>query len=331
MYEWLAFFVRFFYKARMMIDTTPISDARSALYAYEFRLKKLSAIAKKQWLKRIRTPRRFVFGWIFFIGLQIVLLFPFYQSVLFGFFLSTIFISLFTTTVLLQVVDTRKKNRIEPLLTEFINHCKKSVSSLDDDIETHRVAIYGLEILFDQIAIDKRSFFKPLEPLAHTLGRLHYQKDLLFTRVSLVKKMISECLCLIQHGPKDLFFHSKLATLHLKLASLLSTSDKNQETSHIKKALDEFLILKEYLPENGWILHSLIDCYGKLEESDKQLAICKELQCLFPQDAKILFTIGEIYFKKGKRAQGLEIYDNLKNIRPELAQTLLKLYTQNHV
>jgi len=161
------------------------------------------------------------------------------------------------------------------------------------------------------------------------LKESYHQRDVSFAKTSLIKTMIAECLQLIQINPKELFFHSQLVQLYLHLADVLQT-DKPQ-SNMIEKAIDELLIIKEYLPENSWTLNSLITCYGKIGQTQQQLALCEELYHLSPNNPKTLFTLGEIYFTLGKKAKGLEMYDILQHIHPELAKPLLKLYTQQHI
>jgi hypothetical protein len=59
---------------------------------------------------------------------------------------------------------------------------------------------------------------------------------------------------------------------------------------------------------------------------DKEIEECEMIISLCPDDHQALLRLGILYFRQGKNAKGLEVYERLKPIQPLLAEELIGHY-----
>jgi cytochrome c-type biogenesis protein CcmH/NrfG len=50
-----------------------------------------------------------------------------------------------------------------------------------------------------------------------------------------------------------------------------------------------------------------------------------------PSDYKALFDLGSLYFESGRYAQGLQVYEKLKNVQDPRSGELLSYYSEKGV
>ena len=170
---------------------------------------------------------------------------------------------------------------------------------------------------------------------------LHVLSEVLF--MAAVDQHISR----IKASPTDLKCHAALANCYVMLANhylepiktrpfmpwpgiLLTkkTTDeleaKGRAGSH--SAIEELSILSSFAPDQLWVHDQLAISYRELEMPEKEIEECEAIIRLCPDDHQALLRLGILYFRQGRHAKGLEIYERLKPIQPLLAEELIGHY-----
>lgn len=170
---------------------------------------------------------------------------------------------------------------------------------------------------------------------------LHILSEVLF--MAAVDQHISR----IKAAPTDLKGHAALANCYVMLANhylepiktkqfmpwpgILLTSRTAEEleakgrvSSH--SAIEELSILSAFAPDQLWVHDQLAISYRELEMPEKEIEECEAIIKLCPDDHQALLRLGILYFREGRHAKGLEIYERLKPIQPLLADELIGHY-----
>ena len=231
------------------------------------------------------------------------------------------------------------KERIEEILSpenldageqgEMYARCALSIRSLPTHLLT---APSWLSFLI--IPCNKLIAYVAWQPL-HTLA------EVLF--LSAVNQHISR----IKTAPTNLQYHAALANCYVMLANhylepiktnpfmtwpgifltprirlILETKGRASSNS----AIEELTILSSFAPDQLWVHDQLAISYRELEMPDKEIEECEAIINLCPDDHQALLRLGTLYFRQGKNAHGLEVYERLKPIQPLLAEELISHY-----
>ena len=170
---------------------------------------------------------------------------------------------------------------------------------------------------------------------------LHILSEVLF--LSAVNQHISR----IKTAPTNLQYHAALANCYVMLANhylepiktyslmtwpgilltsrtkaILETKGRASSTS----ALEELTILGSFAPDQLWVHDQLAISYRELEMPEREIEECETIITLCPDDHQALLRLGTLYFRQGKNAKGLEVYDRLKSLQPLLAEELINHY-----
>jgi len=161
--------------------------------------------------------------------------------------------------------------------------------------------------------------------------------DLFYIRESLLKLVVVEEIERIKLSPLHPDLHVSLANAYVLLAELYKAEKRGsatfQQNLHHRfeevsnKALLEFKILRQYDPNDPWILFQLAYTLGDLGKKDEELQTFEEVLRLRPHDLDTLHKVGTLYFQAGQTLQGLEIFDQLRKIDHERAVDLIGHYS----
>ena len=186
-------------------------------------------------------------------------------------------------------------------------------------------------------------FIKPLNRFIGYLSwkPLHTLSEILFMAA------IDQHISRIKAAPTDLKCHAALANCYVMLANhylepvktrpfmpwpgILLTrrmaaelEAKGRASSH--SAIEELSILSSFAPDQLWVHDQLAISYRELEMPEREIEECEAIISLCPDDHQALFRLGILYFRQGKHAKGLEVYERLKSIQPILAEELIGHY-----
>jgi tetratricopeptide (TPR) repeat protein len=276
------------------------------------------------------------------------LILNFYYSSIIAFSLGIIVLTIFSYFVLHFYFQAKKPEQMEELQKRFIATCRHAIS-VPMGLSEHHLSVagalmklsyylYGIEYGYFSSSLKSDYLKKFLEKLSSILHR----EDVFKMQESLLFSSIEEHLIQIKNTPTDLELHVSLASSFVSLAKLYKEAIANNSLCRYLKsrrdefrkkfeissklAIDEFTILKEYAPNDPWIHAQLAQCYhtlGMYEDEAKEYETMVEIS---PNDFEIKFRLARINFTLGKNAQGLCLYEELKNEGYKRADELLSLY-----
>jgi cob(I)alamin adenosyltransferase len=259
------------------------------------------------------------------------------------------FLTLFAYLVLLFYFQTKKPEQIVDLRDKFVRGCREILAVPQGAVEQHLAVSKAALRFVSQLDNYEYGYytnntFEILHPALRKLGAFLHKEDMFTFRELLLFSAISEHLEQIRKTPADLEIHSSLAQLYVTLFRLYLTMQKEARQwkqafskKQVKKlpqkfqkaalwAVEEFIILKEYSPNDPWVHAQLARSYRALERKEDEAKEYEELLQLRPYDYEILFRLGQIYFELGRNAQGLRIYEKLKQVPSVKASDLLASY-----
>jgi len=262
--------------------------------------------------------------------------------------LGAIVLTIFSYVVLLFYFQAKKPAQISELQQSFISSCRHAVS-VPEGLAEHHLSVanalmklsyylYGIEYGYftSSLSVDfLKSLFEKIS------GYLH-QEDVFKMQESLLFRSVEEHVIQIKNTPTDLELHVSLAHCYVALAKLYLDGQKkslsgyffkkNKGILHQKfeiasnRAIDEFIILKEYAPNDPWIHAQLAQCYHSMEMYDDEAKEHEAMLELSPNDEEIKFRLARIYFTLGRNAEGLQVYEGLKKDGYKRADELLCYY-----
>ncbi len=158
---------------------------------------------------------------------------------------------------------------------------------------------------------------------------------------------INQHIARIKTAPTNLQYHAALANCYVMLAThylepiktkplmawpqilltsrtqlLLETKGRASSNS----AIEELSILRSFAPDQLWVHDQLAISYRELDMPEQEIEECEAIIRLCPDDHQALLRLGILYFRQGKNAKGLEVYELLKPIQPLLAEELISHY-----
>lgn len=282
----------------------------------------------------------------FFLSLFLSLNFP--RSSIIAIVLGVIVLSVFTYFVLLFYFEAKKPEQIDDLCSSFISSCRHAIAIPQGTAEHHLSVANALVKLSYYLNGIEFSYFSSeikwdfLKTILEKLSSFLHEEDIFKMQERLLFSAIEEHISQIKNTPIDLELHVSLANGYVALAKLYldyqtkisfsrfakknkSLFSKRFEIAS-KRAIEEFIILKDFAPNDPWIHAQLAQCYHSLnlfEEEAKEYQIMLDLS---PDDNEIKFRLGRIYFNLGRNAEGLQVYDELKKEGYKKAQDLLNFY-----
>ena len=293
----------------------------------------------------------FVLGLCELLGL--ILFFPFFaKSSLVAFSLAAIFLTGFTYFILRFYLEAKKPEQFLQLKKDFVEESEQLISTEEKSSNGHLSLtpivyqlIGNLEGQDHQYYVTS-NYFKTLQPLLEKFSLWCHWHDVHRMKELLHFYCIQEHIKWIKREPLDVEAHASLAQAYVALYKLYSAPQrlgKKTPYSFIMKeyespgmlkkfeqaagrAIEEFNILGAYVPENPWIHSQLAAIYHDLDLPDQEITEYETLCLMAPDDREVLFRLGVLYFQQGKNAQGLRLYEKLRQAQDPQASTLIQFY-----
>ncbi|MFN0065163.1 MAG: tetratricopeptide repeat protein [Chlamydiales bacterium] len=321
------------------------------------------AAVQRLWSPTLRSLNRLlrayiIFNSIFFligtveIGLFISFFALLSQSTVLAFSLALFFLTLFSYFVLRLYLQAKKPDHLMDLIEEYLSRCKE-VIRYQEGIPEHHIALANAAHKFASTLHEREYgfyappfFLKSLTPTLEKFSCFCHWKDLHKMKEILLTAAIDEHIKVVKCEPTNLEVHAALANAYVMLSSLYTDpkkysgydeekwihperfSETTQEKfrSTAEKAIEEFKILNDYAPNDPWVHIQLAYSYHDLQMPEEEIREYEQVLKLRPDDKDTLFKLGVLYFQQGKNAQGLRVYETLRQTNYKKAESLIKFY-----
>lgn len=288
-----------------------------------------------------KIVRSYVFFHLFFLGLiagEISVFFIFltflFQTSLVAFSLAAILLTTFVYAILLFYFQTKKPEQLLELRNFFLLLCKKGLPKNLMRSEYH-LSLANAAYRFAAHLSKEEGIFSLLPTKMGSLNQimqkvtfLCHKSDIHRMKEMLYLVSIHEHIQLIKATPTDLEAHASLANAYVALSRLYKDQSafSDKFITSTEKAIQEFIIIDHYSPNDPWVHAQLASCYHDLKMYEKEIESYENILSLCPNDKQILFRLGILSFQQGKSARGLEIYEQLKEMDFSRADELIDFY-----
>ncbi len=267
------------------------------------------------------------------------------RSLLLAISLSILIISIFSFTVLRLYYQAQKPEQYHRLREAFLKECHTILPKILPPRERSLLIAHAAFTMSSMLTSQEHTFFYTGVKFP-TLGRLAKKassytlfRDILLLRELFLLLSVEEHISVVKRHPTDLEIHASLAHAYLAISRLYQDSvDKFPKQTEawemlkikferaVRSAIEEFTIIDHYAPHDPWVHAQLASCYHALEAFEDELKEYEEILQLCPNDREIMHRLGILYFKLGKNAKGLEIYETLKRAQYGKANELINYY-----
>ncbi len=315
-----------------------------------------------------KITRFYVLFHIVFAGLAfveffaLVVFFSFWiASSTIAFLLAAIFLTGFSYFVLLFYFQVKKPQQLLEVRQVFLDATRRELASCSERSAYHLSAahaIYRSTETLDRLECEYYQLplhWPTLQTLLRKFSIFCHWKDVLLMKELLLQEAIREHVALIKEEPVDLEAHASLAESYMRLASIYrkptaKSSEENADeffpwispeylSEEMQKkwrlanerAIEEFSIIDAFAPNDPWVHAQLAAIYRELGETKKESAEYEAILRIVPEDKAALFQLGILYFREGRTANGLRIYQQLKQSRDPRAEQLLEFYDDYQV
>lgn len=237
--------------------------------------------------------------------------------------LGAIVLTVFLYFSTLFYLQSKKPSQLKELEDRFISQCRQCTTTPKGSAEHHLSVASALLGLSQNLAGIEESYFKGkfFKGFFEKLSLYLHQEDVFKMRERLLFAALEEHIKQIKSTPLDVEVHVSLANSYVILSKLYIDMGDRSSSKRAKiykkrfkvaseKAIEEFMILKSFAPNDPWILAQLANNYhtlGMLEEETLEYEALLEIS----DDDEVMFRLGKSYFALGRNAQGLQIYDTL--------------------
>jgi tetratricopeptide (TPR) repeat protein len=278
-------------------------------------------------------------------------LFPlFNSSILFATTIGSLFLTTFIYFVLLFYFETKKPEVFDKIKNNFLTCSRQSISIAPNTAEYSLSIIQTLLKLTALFNNFEYSYYKLprwlnfLSPITQNISLLLHKKDVFALQEMLFLEVITEHINQIKYTPTDLEIHASLASTYVSFSKFymseenkLNILEKHQKKKrniilkeksqfYAHRAIEEYMILRDYAPNDPWVHAQLAQSYKTLEILDKEALELENILKLSPNDTEIMYRLGIVYFKLGKNSKGLNIYEKLIKKGIQKAENLLDYY-----
>jgi len=223
----------------------------------------------------------------------------------------------------------------------FLQSCRRHIATPAGEAHHHLSIAEALSNLASYLEDFEKNFYRLpsflhwVHPVFSSLSSYWYGKDVFTLKRLLLAAAIEEHLKQIRTTPTDLEVHASLATTYVAQSKFFRTaSQKGKNRSLFEEnfrtsaqlAIEEFRILSHYAPNDPWVHEQLARGYHELDMPEEELKEMEILLNLRPQDKEIVFRLGQLYFRQGMNAKGLQIYEELKQSNFKKAEDLIASY-----
>lgn len=282
---------------------------------------------------------------------SLILLFTNPISPIFAIALAALFLTFFSYLIINYYFQEKKPDQFLEIKKDFLDSCKKIIS-VDLDDQDYHLSLANSAFQLSTYITQKHVYafsippFKFLEETFLKLSFWLHFKDMQMMQEFLMQQSVHEHIELIKNSPVDLTVHTSLANAYIALSKIYSlpvdfpyanslffkqlySKPRLLEKFNLatKKAIEELKILDDLAPNDPWIHAQLATCYHNLEMFDEEIREYEILLNLRSKDKEILFRLGLLYFRLGKTAKGLKVYEKLQQIDALDAKHLISHYS----
>lgn len=303
--------------------------------------------------KHLRIHALFATAGLVEVALFLIFLPKLAQSSILALSLALIFFTLFSYLVVRLYLNTQKVEELNGLRNRFIQQSKERIGYQEGVSEHHMALANGACWMATALNDREYTYYRPttgnLEFLAPTLELFScwwHWHDIHNMKEALLLIAIEEHLKLVKREPTSLRAHAALANAYVILSSLYANPKKSEGynaerwipparfseamqelfRTTAKRAIEEFKILSAYAPDDPWVHAQLAYSYHDLQMPEEEIKQYETLLKLRPNDNETLLKLGVLYFQQGRNADGLHIYEQLKERHPAKAESLIKFY-----
>lgn len=274
------------------------------------------------------------------------------KSTIFAFSLAGLFLTLFTYFVLLFYFQAKKPEQLLDVRSGFAQACKSAIPFSPGSAQFHLALASSLQRMLTTLHRQEYSYyslpasFETLSPLMQKFSVWTHWKDLHQMKELLLLMIIKEKIEVIKLQPTDLQAHAHLADAYLALSRLymdprhLYPSDEHlwvspeysspemleKFKSASLRAIEEYKILDAYAPNDPWVHAQLADIYRVLNLPQEEMREYEAILKVSTGAPEVLLRLGSLYFEHGFSAQGLRLYEALKNSNDPKAEELIASY-----
>ncbi len=273
-----------------------------------------------------------------------------------AFLLAAIFLTGFSYFVLLFYFQVKKPQQLLEFRRIYLEACR-SVLMAQTEMSMYHLsvahAIYRTTEALDCMECDYYRLpvnWPTLQTLLRKFSIFCHWKDVLLMKELLLQEAINEHIALIKEEPVDLEAHASLGESYTRLAAIYQNPSQRASEEEAKdlfpwispefssdgmqkkwrlayaRAIEEFLIIDAFAPNDPWVHAQLAGIYHELGEPKKESEEYETILRIVPEDKAALFKLGVLYFQEGHTAKGLEIYQKLKQARDPYSEKLLEFY-----
>lgn len=274
------------------------------------------------------------------------------QSALLAFSLAGLFLSCLAYYVFYLYLQSSHPQQLVKLATDFITSCQKILPKINSPEHSLALAdscwklakkIQGQEYRLYHLPL--LCAWKPFRRLLEQVScRKHWQDFYRFKEL-LLMQAIAEHVELVKCAPTSLEVHAALANAYVILSDLYAKGMPSDEEAKLwhpahafeqelqekfrltsQRAVEELKILETYAPDNIWVHAQLAYSYRDLQMPEEEIHEYEAMLRLDNSDKTVLAALGALYFSAGRKAEGLRIYEVLKELDEIQAEQLIGHY-----
>lgn len=299
------------------------------------------------------------FNFLFFaIGLielvSFLFFFPFLmQSSLMAVGLALCFLTLFSYYILRVYFRAKRPERMHYLVERFTSACQVLLN-YQKGVPEHHLALANACLKLAKALEGKESRLYPVpswlyflaKPLETISSWWHWQ-DVNAIREIIFQTSVQEHIELVKCEPTGMEAHTALANAYVMLSSLYVCGDKNEDCDETdqweplsfrtqlmeqkfrqtaERAIEEFKIIRDYAPNDPWVHSQLAYSYRDLKMPEQEIKEYEMLLRLVPDDRETMYKLGVLYFRQGRDAEGLQVYEKIKCNHIKKAESLIHHY-----
>lgn len=305
----------------------------------------------------IKTYVRFTFLFLGLITAELIFFFMFFpflsQSFVVALTLAAVFLTTFSYLILRLYLQAKMPDQFQELMDRYLNNCKKAFK-YKEGVPEHHMALANACCKLAEALQGKEYRYYPspnwLSPYLATFMEkfscwwhwydVHKMKEMLLLH------SVEEHIKLVKCEPTSLELHAALANAYVTLSGLYvdprkiegfdddrwiphrdyETILKKKFRATAERAIEEFKILNAYAPNDPWVHAQLAYSYHDLQMPEEEIREYETIIRLKPDDQNTFFKLGVLYFQQGYNAQGLRVYEELKNSHYQKAENLIQYY-----
>lgn len=288
--------------------------------------------------------------------LEIVLLAVFFtflaKSLLLAFGLALLFSTYFSYFIVKLYYQTKKPEQFQEIKNRFVKAAQQMIGYREGEPEHHIALGNACCKLAEGLNGKEYTFYTPpswlgiLSPYLEKFSWWWHWQDIHRMKEILLMAAVEEHIKLVKCEPTSLEAHASLANAYVMLSALYADPSKQEDYDgeqwvpserYIKilqkkfrdtaeRAIEEFKIISDYAPNDPWVHEQLAYSYRDLQMPQDEIKEYEVILKLTPEDYETLFKLGVLYFKLGRNAQGLQVYEQLKRTQYKKAEALIKHY-----